>query len=201
MVNLAERLGVAAELPAVPALVLGSGDVSPLDMAVGYSTFANRGVHNDPVMIAKIEQVDEDGDLQVLDQAVPSGDRVLSEEQADLVTYCLQEVVKDGTGTVGELRQAGRREDRHHAGQQGRLVRRLHAQAHRGGVDGLRRPVAGRHRADHERAVLGRPEPRAERRHRREPARRDLARSSCRPPPRGWTRARSGSRPRSLGGS
>ena len=34
----------------------------------------------------------------VIDQAVPTGDRVLSEEQADLVTYCLQEVVKDGTG-------------------------------------------------------------------------------------------------------
>ena len=34
---------VAPSCPAVPALVLGSGDVSPLDMAVGYSTFANRG--------------------------------------------------------------------------------------------------------------------------------------------------------------
>ncbi len=97
--DLAGRLGVGAELPVVPALVLGSGDVSPLDMAVGYSTFANRGVHNDPVMIAKIEQVDEGGDVQVLDQAAPSGDRVLSEEEADLVSYCLQEVVKGGTGS------------------------------------------------------------------------------------------------------
>ena len=96
--TLANRLGVSAELPAVPALVLGSGDVSPLDMAVGYSTFANRGVHNDPILIAKIEQVDEDGDVSVIDQAVPTGERVLSEEQADLVTYCLQEVVQDGTG-------------------------------------------------------------------------------------------------------
>jgi penicillin-binding protein 1A len=103
VVNLVERLGVAAELPPAPALVLGSGDVSPLDMAVGYSTFANRGVHNDPVMIAKIEQVDESGDVQVLDQAVPSGDRVLTEEQADLVTYCLEGVVEDGTGTAADI--------------------------------------------------------------------------------------------------
>ena len=95
--TLANRLGVSAELPAVPALVLGSGDVSPLDMAVGYSTFANRGVHNDPILITKIEQV-ADGEVNVLDQAVPTGERVLSEEQADLVTYCLQEVVQDGTG-------------------------------------------------------------------------------------------------------
>jgi membrane carboxypeptidase/penicillin-binding protein len=63
---------VSAELPVVPSLVLGSGDVSPLDMAVGYSTFANRGVHNDPAMIVKIEQVVEGGDVQVLDEAINS---------------------------------------------------------------------------------------------------------------------------------
>ena len=96
--TLANQLGVAAELPVVPSLVLGSGDVSPLDMAAGYSTFANRGVQNDPILIAKIEQVDEDGQVEVLEQAVPNGERVLTEEQADLVTYCLQEVVKGGTG-------------------------------------------------------------------------------------------------------
>jgi len=96
---LAERLGVSAELPVVPALVLGSGDVSPLDMAVGFSTFANRGVHNDPIMIAKLEQVDEDGDVDVIDRAVPTGDRVLTEAEADQVTYCLRQVVMGGTGS------------------------------------------------------------------------------------------------------
>ncbi len=95
---LANQLGVSAELPVVPSLVLGSGEVSPLDMAVGYSTFANRGLRNDPILITRIEQVDEDGDVRVLDQAVPTGERVLSEEQADLVTYCLREVIEGGTG-------------------------------------------------------------------------------------------------------
>jgi len=96
--SLANQMGVSAKLPVVDSLVLGSGDVSPLDMAVGYSTFANRGVHNDPIMVARVEQVDEDGQVRVLKQAVPTGDRVLSEQEADLVTYCLQEVVKGGTG-------------------------------------------------------------------------------------------------------
>jgi penicillin-binding protein 1A len=96
--RLANRLGVSAKLPPVESLVLGSGDVSPLDMAVGYSTFANRGVRNDPILITKVEQVDEDGRTRVIHQAVPSGDRVLTEAEADLVTYCLQEVVKGGTG-------------------------------------------------------------------------------------------------------
>jgi penicillin-binding protein 1A len=97
---LANRLGVSADLPLVPSLVLGSGEVSPLDMAVGFSTFANRGARNDPILITKIEQVDEDGDVRVLDQAVPTGERVLSEQQADMVTYCLREVIEDGTGTA-----------------------------------------------------------------------------------------------------
>jgi penicillin-binding protein 1A len=103
VVRLAEQLGITAELPEVPALVLGSGDVSPLDMAVAYSTFANRGVRNDPIMISRIEQVDEDGNVEVIDQAVPTGERVLTEEQADQVTYCLRQVVEGGTGTAANF--------------------------------------------------------------------------------------------------
>ena len=101
--SLANQLGVSAELPVVPSLVLGSGEVSPLDMAVGYSTFANRGVRNDPIMITKIEQVDEDGNVSVIDQAVPTEERVLTEQQADLVSYCLQEVIKGGTGESADF--------------------------------------------------------------------------------------------------
>ena len=97
VVKMANSLGVSATLPEVPSIVLGTGEVSPLDMAAGYSTFANRGIRNEPSMIARIEQVDEDG-LIVIDQASPSGRRVLTEEEADLVTYCLRGVVEGGTG-------------------------------------------------------------------------------------------------------
>jgi penicillin-binding protein 1A len=99
VVNLAGRLGVRAELPAVNSLVLGTGEVSPLDMATSFSTFANRGIRNDAVLVSKIEQVDEDGDVRVLKQHRPTGERVLTEEEADLVTYCLRQVVQGGTGS------------------------------------------------------------------------------------------------------
>jgi penicillin-binding protein 1A len=101
--SLANRLGVSAKLPVVPSLVLGSGEVSPLDMAVGYSTFANRGVRNDPILITKIEQVDEDGNVTVIDQSVPTEERVLTEQQADLVTYCLRGVIDGGTGESADI--------------------------------------------------------------------------------------------------
>jgi len=97
--KMAHSLGVSAPLPEVPSLVLGTGEVSPLDMAAGYSTFANRGVRNKPTMIAKIEQVDEAGSVTVLDQYRPTGERVLTEQEADLVTYCLRKVVQGGTGS------------------------------------------------------------------------------------------------------
>ena len=50
-----------------------------------------------------------------------------------------------GTGRGGQLRPARGRQDRHDPGQRRRLVRRLHAEAHRRGVDGLPRRA---HRAD-----------------------------------------------------
>ncbi len=101
--RMANRLGVTADLPQVPSLVLGTGEVSPLDMAAGYSTFANRGIRNEPTLIAKIEQVDETGSVRVIDQARPTGERVLTEQEADLVTYCLRQVVQSGTGTAADF--------------------------------------------------------------------------------------------------
>ena len=101
--KMANRLGVTADLPQVPSLVLGTGEVSPLDMAAGYSTFANRGIRNEPTLIAKIEQVDETGSVRVIDQARPTGERVLTEQEADLVTYCLRQVVQSGTGTAADF--------------------------------------------------------------------------------------------------
>jgi penicillin-binding protein 1A len=101
--RMARNLGVSAELPVVNSLVLGTGEVSVLDMATAFSTFANRGVRNNPTMIAKIEQVDEEGDLSVVQQHTPSGDRVLTEAEADLVSYCLRKVVLEGTARSANI--------------------------------------------------------------------------------------------------
>jgi penicillin-binding protein 1A len=104
VVDLAHKLGVQTDLPAVNSLVLGTGEVSVLDMAAGFSTFANRGVHNAPTLVQKIEQVRDDGrSARVVEQFTPSGDRVLTEQEADLVTYCLRKVVLEGTGKAANI--------------------------------------------------------------------------------------------------
>jgi 1A family penicillin-binding protein len=98
VVDLAGKMGITSELPAVPSLVLGSGEVSVLDMASAYSTFANRGLHRDPVVVTRVEQVEDDGSVRVLSETRRNEERVLTEQEADQVTYCLREVVEDGTG-------------------------------------------------------------------------------------------------------
>ena len=166
----------AAELPAVPSLVLGSGDVSPLDMAVGYSTFANRGVHNDPVMIAKIEQVDEDGDVE---RARPGRCRPAigcspRSRPTSSPTAC-EEVVEGGTGTAAAFGKpaagkTGTTQDNKDAWFVG-YTPELTAAVWMGYADPLPDGTVPTMDAD----VRGRSEPRAERRHRRQPAGRDLA--------------------------
>jgi penicillin-binding protein 1A len=98
VVDLAHRMGITAELPAVPSLVLGTGDVSVLDMASAYSTLANQGVHNDPIVVTKVERVTDGGGVRVLSQVTPAGEQILSAEIANQVTYALRQVVEAGTG-------------------------------------------------------------------------------------------------------
>ncbi|WP_436796411.1 transglycosylase domain-containing protein [Actinospongicola halichondriae] len=98
VVALAERLGVKTPLPAVNSLVLGSGDVSVLDMANAYSTFARRGEAVEPVFITKVEQV-RDGEVKTLFQASGKGEQVMRRGDADQLNWILRQVVLGGTGS------------------------------------------------------------------------------------------------------
>jgi membrane peptidoglycan carboxypeptidase len=92
-------MGVASELNPVFSLALGTGEVSPLDMAAAYSTLANYGLQNDPYLIERIE--DEDG--TVLYQATPEPEQVLDETLAAVVVDVMKKVVARGTGTAANI--------------------------------------------------------------------------------------------------
>jgi membrane peptidoglycan carboxypeptidase len=100
VVELANAMGVTATLPAVPALVLGSGEVSVLDMAAAYSTFANRGSYVEPVAVTRVE----DAEGRIIWQAPPyEPRRVLSIATSDAVTTAMVDVVTEGTGEAAQL--------------------------------------------------------------------------------------------------
>jgi penicillin-binding protein 1A len=96
-IDLAKQMGVreqrAGDLRATCSSVLGTGSVSVLDMAGAYSTFADNGVHKSPIVVTRVERPDG-----TVIPFAPTQTQVLSSQQSALVTYCLQQVVKSGTG-------------------------------------------------------------------------------------------------------
>ena len=101
--TLAESMGVA-EIPdenTVPALTLGTWSASPLDMAGVYSTFMNQGVYREPSIITRVEQVDEDGNVNVLYERQVQERQILTDTQANLVTHALQQVTAEGGTGAG----------------------------------------------------------------------------------------------------
>ena len=92
------------------SLALGSGAVSPLDMALGYSVFANGGYRVEPYFIDRIE--DSEGNvLQRADPALVCPDCEYSEELAEIDANPFADPLADPlAGRGGE--RAGSRTDR-----------------------------------------------------------------------------------------
>lgn len=101
VVEMARKLGVTSEILPVPAIALGTADISVYEMVAAYSTFANKGVYNKPVMVTRIE--DKNG--TILYQFVPESKDVLSEEVAYVTVNLMEGVTKAGSG--GRLRSKG----------------------------------------------------------------------------------------------
>lgn len=96
VINLLDDLGVETEdIPAVPAIALGTPDLSVFEMVSAYSTFANQGVYVKPVIVTRIE--DKNG--TVLYQNVPQTRDVLSKESAYVTVNLMEGVTQSGTGT------------------------------------------------------------------------------------------------------
>jgi len=92
----AGRLGIETPLKPLPSLALGTIPVSPLEMAVGFSTIANLGERVEPLAILKIE--DQQGNVLVEEKPVRT--KVAEKAPAFLLTHLLQSVFEDNVGTA-----------------------------------------------------------------------------------------------------
>jgi penicillin-binding protein 1A len=86
-------------LAASPSLSIGTYEVTPLQMASAYSTLAADGVHHTPSFVEKVTDSSNNVDFQGTDK----GERVVSAQNARVVTQALQGVVQRGTGTAAAL--------------------------------------------------------------------------------------------------
>ena len=95
VIDLVKRLGVEADIPAVPSIALGTADVSVFEMVSAYSAFVNEGVYVTPVIVTRIE--DKNG--TILYQNVPETRDVLSKEAAYVTVNLMEGVTQYGSGT------------------------------------------------------------------------------------------------------
>jgi penicillin-binding protein 1B len=91
--DIAHRLGIQSSLPAVPALALGAAEVTPLEVAVAFSTLANNGVRTRPIAVKQV--MDPRG--QVLEKRDVRVEKVLSPQYAFMMNYLLKGVLDRGT--------------------------------------------------------------------------------------------------------
>lgn len=96
----ARRMGIESPLNEVPALALGTSDVTLLEMTTAYSTFANGGLLYEPVVITQIQ--DRSGNILYESESVPK--EALSEATAYTMIDMMRAVVQPGLGTGQRIR-------------------------------------------------------------------------------------------------
>ncbi len=94
VVKMAKRMGVTSKIDAVPSIFLGTSEISVQEMVGAYSTFANKGVYNQPMVVTRIE--DKYGNL--ITEFKSKKREVITEKTAYLMCNLLEGVVKEGTG-------------------------------------------------------------------------------------------------------
>jgi penicillin-binding protein 1A len=92
----AQQMGITSPLEKTLSLALGSFEVTPLEITSAFATLANSGVRIKPYAIKRIE----DFTGNVLEEHFPEAKMVMSEQLAYLVTYALQKVAEEGTGSA-----------------------------------------------------------------------------------------------------
>jgi penicillin-binding protein 1A len=93
VLRLARSVGMR-DLPDVPSLALGTGEVTPFDLTRAFAAFPNGGQAVTPRGLTSV--LDADGDVAFSQEVVRT--RVLSPEVAYQVVSMLQDVVDRGTG-------------------------------------------------------------------------------------------------------
>ncbi|MCH5335435.1 MAG: transglycosylase domain-containing protein [Alistipes sp.] len=88
------NMGIRSFIDPVYALCLGSSESNVFELVSAFSTFANKGVHTDPIFVTRIE--DRQGNL--ISSFVPQSQDAVGERTAYTMLQMLQNVVKHGTG-------------------------------------------------------------------------------------------------------
>src|SRR3989338_2548770 len=94
--TVAEGFGIASDLAAGPALALGASESTLIEMTGAYAGILNGGSSVTPYGLVELKLKDEDTPLMGAGGGI--GERVISEQAEQLLTYMMSQVIEGGTG-------------------------------------------------------------------------------------------------------
>ncbi len=95
VIELAHKMGINSELPENMTLALGSGDVTPLELANSYATIASGGYAAPPIFVRKVT----DAAGNILEENKSAPEEVLRPAVAFVLADMMRSVVEEGTAT------------------------------------------------------------------------------------------------------
>jgi len=100
VVQVARQMGLGNNIRATPAVALGAYEMTPVDVAAGYTAFGQGGVRAEPEFLHSIMSANG----TVLERTTPDTHAVLDSRVAYLVTSLLKDVLNKGTGATVRAR-------------------------------------------------------------------------------------------------
>jgi len=101
VVEMAKQMRLGPHILATPAVALGAYEMTPLEVAAGYTAFASAGMRAEPLFITEVKNTQGD----VLQKVEVERNQVLDPRVAYLVTSLMEDVLNRGTG--GSVRRLG----------------------------------------------------------------------------------------------
>jgi len=94
IISYARRMGISSPIPSNLSIVLGTAEVTPLELAGAFATYANNGIWNEPVSILKVE----DKHNRVISEYRPNSRFAIDSTSNFVMVSMLKDVVNKGTG-------------------------------------------------------------------------------------------------------
>jgi penicillin-binding protein 1A len=98
VIQMAHDMGIKGNLPEVPSLALGTGEISLFDLIKAYNVFINKGRLVEPVFLRRIE--DKNGKILFEVKPQVSDKQIISQQNAEVMIQMLRNVVDNGTAST-----------------------------------------------------------------------------------------------------
>lgn len=94
IISYARRMGISSPMPSNLSIALGTAEVTPLELAGAFATFANNGTWNEPVSILKVE----DKHNRIISEYRPNQRFAIDSTSNFVMVSMLKDVINKGTG-------------------------------------------------------------------------------------------------------